>query len=158
MAKDEITQKLALLSEGIVESNLRSWERIVSFYKSCTDNPIGDILPENFYDRVFLVISNLVNVFSKTEQAKLYRAGQSVYDLMISTADKHGLHHGDYFVRVTFEREIIFIQYETVGPIGDAENPNIYERYSCSLDDNLMTVLQTLLNRLWDETRGKKNA
>ena len=155
---DDISQKLALLPEGIVESNLHSWEKIVSFYKGFVDNPIGDILPENFHDKILHKLFVLVNNISKTEQAKLFRAGQSVYDLMISTADKHGLKYGEYFVRVTFDKEFIHIQFETVGPISDGENRNIYKRYSCNLDNDLMPVLQPLLDRLWDETRGRKNA
>ena len=157
MLNGEVSQKLALLPEGIAERNLVSWKEIISFYKGFVNNPIGDTLPGNFYDKVFSVLFNLVKDFSKTKQAKLFRAGQSVYDLMISTADKHGLKYGEYFVRVTFEKENIFIQYETVGPISDDVNPNIHERYSCSIDDDLKAILQPLLNRLWNETRGKKN-
>ena len=155
---DNINQKLALLPEGIAESNLLSWEEIVSFYKGFVENPMDDILPGNFYDKVFYKLFNLVKDFSETEQAKLFRAGQSVYDLMISTADKRGLNYGEYFVRVAFAKEIILIQYETAGPISDDENPNIHEGYSCNLNDDLIPVLHPLLNRLWDDTRGRKNA
>src|SRR3990172_5779622 len=153
MPNDEINQKLALLPEGIAESNLRSWAEIVLFYKGFADNPMGDILPGNFLDKFFFVLFKLVKDFSKTEQAKMFRAGQSVYDLMISTADKHGLKYGEYFVRVTFEKENTHIQYETAGPISIDNNPNIRERYSCNMDDDLIPGLQPLLNRLWDETR-----
>jgi hypothetical protein len=157
MTKDEIVQKLALLSEELAESNLRSWERIVSFYKGFIENPMGDILPGNSYDTVNLALYNLVKDFSKTDKAKLFRAGQSVYDLMISTADNHGLRFGELFVRVAFDGDHIVVQYETAGPITDNENPNIIERRFCNLDDDLMHVLQPLLDLLWNETRGKKN-
>jgi hypothetical protein len=80
MPHDDISQELALLPEGIAESNLNSWEKIVSFYKGFVDNPIGDILPESFHDKIL---------------------------------------------------------------------------YFCNLDDDLMPALQSLLNRLWSETRGR---
>jgi hypothetical protein len=156
MNANDIQQKLSLLPEGIAESNLQSWEEVVSSYRDFVDNPIDSILPDNIYDKVFLVVYNFIKVFSKTEQAKLFRAGKSVYDLMISTADEHGLRFGDLFVRVTFEGCYIVVQYETTGPITENEDPNIIERRSCNLDDDLMIVLQPLLNLLWNETRGKK--
>lgn len=157
MTKDDITQKLALLPGGVTEGNLHSWEDVALFYKGFIDNPLGDTLPDNFYDKVFPVLYKLVNDFSKTEQAKLYRAGQSVYDLMISTADKHGLKSGEPFVRIFFRGEVLIIQYEINGPITGDENLNVYERKSCRLENDLMSILQPMLNRLWDETRGKKN-
>lgn len=157
MTSDDITRKLALLPEGIAESNLQSWENVVSFYKSQIDYPIGNILPNNFYDKALLVIYDLVRDFSKTRQAKLFRAGQSVNDLLISTANKHELMVGDLFIRTTFDESHIIIQYEVGSPITIDEDPTIIKGISGDLSDNLMLALQPLLNLLWNETRGKKN-
>jgi len=158
MKNDDIAQKLSLLPEGIADSNFQSWKGVVSFYKSQTDHPIGDILPDNFHDKALSAIYALVKDFVNTEQAKMFRGGTSVNDLFISTADKHGLKVGDLFVRVTFTASNIIIQYEIGSPITLDENPNVIKRVSCGVSDNLMSALQPLLNLLWDETRGKKNA
>ncbi len=158
MKKDDIAQKLALLPEGIAERNLQSWEPVVSHYQRCAEHPLGDILPNNFQNKAFPAIYKLVKDFSNTEQAKLFRGGTSVHDLFISTADEHGLQVGDRFVNVFFGESNIIIKYEIGSPITLDENPNVIKRAYCGVDDNLMLELQPILDLLWDETRGKKNA
>ena len=158
MTNHDIAQKLALLPKGIAERNLQSWEPVVLHYKEWTEHPFGDILPNNFYDKAFPAIYKLVKDFSNTEQAKLFRGGTAVYDLLISTVDEHGLKIGDRFVSVTFNASNIIIKYEIAGPITLEENPNVIKRVYCEVDDNLMLALQPLLDLLWDETRGNKNA
>ena len=159
MNNDDIAQKLALLPEGIAERNLQSWEPVVSHFKEFAEHPFGDILPNNFQDKAFPAIYKLVKDFSNTEQAKLFRGGTSVYDLFISTADKHGLKIGERFVSVTFRAaHKIIIKYEIASPITLEENPNVIKQVYCKVDDNLILELQPFLNILWDETRGKKNA
>lgn len=158
MTNDDIAKKLALLPKGIAESNLRSWDDVVSFYKFQIDHPISDILPDNFHDKALSAMYGLAKDFAKTAQAKLFRGGTSINDLFISTADKHGLKVGDRFVRVTFTASKIIIQCEIGSPITLDEDPNVIKRVSCEANDNLMSAIQPLLNLLWDETRGKKNA
>jgi hypothetical protein len=159
MKNDDIAQKLALLPEGIAERNLQSWEPVVSHFKEFAEHPFGDILPNNFQDKAFPAIYKLVKDFSNTEQAKLFRGGTSVYDLFISTVDKHGLKIGERLVSVTFRAvHKIIIKYEIASPITLEENPNVIKQVYCKVDDNLMLELQPFLNLLWDETRGKKNA
>jgi hypothetical protein len=155
MNKDDIKQKLALLPEGIAEANRQSWEKVVSFYKHQTAHP-SDIPQKSFYNKALLSIHNLVKDLSNAETAKLFRSGTSVNDLMISTADKHGLRVGDPLVRVTFSGGYIIIQYEISSPITMDENPNIIKKISCDPNENLMVTLQPLLDILWDETRGNK--
>ena len=159
MTNDDIAQKLALLPEGIAEKNLRSWEPVVTHYKEFAEHPFGDILPNNFYDIAFPAIYKLVKDLSNSEQAKLFRGGTSVYDLFISTANEHGIKIGDRFVSVTFRaNNKIIIQYEIASPITLEENPNVIKRVYCEAEDNLMLELQPMLDLLWNETRGKKNA
>ena len=158
MTKDDVAQKLVLLPEGMVERNLASWEKQVEFFRSFADSSLFELLPESFIGSAQKKIFELVRELSMSEHAKLFRAGQSVYDLMISTADRHGLKAGEHFVRVSFERKSIVIQYEIAGPLTDGVNRNISERTYCSAEDNLMLKLQPFLDRLWNETRGKKNA
>ena len=157
MTKDDFAQRLALLPEGMAESNLESWKKQVQFFRSFADNSLVEILPESSIGIALIKISELVKELSMNEQANLFRAGQSVYDLMISTADRHGLRAGEHFVRVSFERGSIVIQYEIAGPLTDGVNLNISERALCSVEDNLMLKLQPFLDRLWNETREKKN-
>jgi len=157
MNTDDIQQKLALLPEGIAENNLDSWKKIVRFYKEFIDYSEDYFLLEYPMYKFLFPIYNLVKEISMTQQAKLFRAGQSMYDLVISTAEKHGLKLGDHSIRVFIDAKLITIQYDVGSPLFDGDNPNIYESHSCNPNDNLMVVLQPLLNRLWEETRGKKN-
>ena len=157
MTNDDIAQKLALLPEEIAERNLQSWEPVVLHYKELAEHPFGDILPNNFQDKAFPAIYKLVKDFSNTEQAKLFRGGTSVHDLLISTADEHGLRVGDRLVSVTLgAANKIIIKFEIASPITLEENPNVIKRVYCEADDNLMLELQLFLNMLWNETRGKK--
>jgi len=157
MTKDDLAQRLALLPEGMAESNLESWKKHVQFFKSFAESSLFNLLPDSSIGIAQIKIYELVKELSMNEQAKLFRAGQSVYDLMISTADRHGLRAGEHFVRVSFERGSIVIQYEIAGPLTDGVNLNISERTYCSLEDNLMPKLQPFLDRLWNETRGKES-
>ena len=150
MNNENITQKLALLPEGLAESNLQSWNKIVKFFGS-TEVVMGEYFPQLFG------IYELVVIFSISEQAKLFRADESVYDLIISTTERHGLKSGEPLVRV-FYRGGLMAQYEINGPVTNDKNLNVHERKSCSLEDDVMTNLQPMLNRLLNETRGKKNA
>jgi hypothetical protein len=159
MINNDIAQKLALLPEGITERNLQSWEPVVLHYKELAEHPFGEILPNNFQDKAFPAIYELVKDFSNMEQAKLFQGGTSVHDLLISTADEHGLSVGDLLVSVTLgATNKIIIKYEIASPITLDENPNVIKRAYCEADDNLMLELQPMLDLLWDETRGKKNA
>jgi len=158
MTSDDIAQKLSLLPEGIAENNLASWKKIVQFYKEFIDYPEYHFHLENPMYKFLLPTYNLVKEISATEQAKLFRAGQSMYDLVISTAEQHGLKLGDHSIRVLSDAELIIIQYDVGSPLFDGDNPNIYESHTCNPSDNFMIVLQPLLNKLWNETRGKKNA
>ena len=159
MMNADITQKLALLPEGIAERNLQSWGPVILHYKELAEHPFGDILPNNFRDKAFPAIYKLVKDFSNTEQAKLFRGGTSVHDLLISTADEHGVRVGDHLICVTLgAANKIIIKLEIASPITLEENPDVIKRVYCEADDNLMCKLQPFLNILWDETRGKKNA
>lgn len=156
MNVDGIQQRLALVPQGLRESNIESWKKMVEFFEGYADMEISisELLPK--FGHGYSKIYELVREFSINEQAKLFRAGQSVYDLLISTTDRHGLKSGEPFVRVFLRGEALFIQYEIGGPItDDNENPNVQERKSCNSEDDLMPILQPMLDRLWNETREK---
>lgn len=155
MTKDEITQRLALVPKGIVENNLDSWKSTSSFYKGYVDSPINEGLVEGSWRKAFTPIYNLLKYFSTTEQAKLFKAGHSGYELIISTANEHGLKRGDHYIRIISKDGFITIQYEIAGSITDDANPKVYESTVCNLQDDLMPALQPFLTRLWSETRGK---
>ena len=157
MTNDDIVQKLSLLPKGIAENNLASWEKIVQFYKKFVDDSEHHFPLENPMHKALIPIYNLVKEISTTEQAKLFRAGQSMYDLVISTAEQHGLKPGDHSIRVLNDAEFIIIQYDVGSLLFDGDNPNIYESHTCNPGDNLMIVLQPLLSKLWNETQDKKN-
>jgi hypothetical protein len=145
MTNDDITQKLALLPEGLAEENLRTWQLALEMYEWLCSKPVySEILPPVF---------DWARGFSQSEQAKLFRAGIPGLFLTISTKEKHGLEHGDPCVVINVDDEkpeMLIISYFA----GGTEST---EDFSCK-NDEIMLVLQPLLDRLWNETRGKKNA
>jgi hypothetical protein len=142
MTNDDITQKLSLLPEGLAEENLRTWQHIVRLFEFYTSPDGGSQLKP---------VLDLVKVLSTSSQAKLFRAGASLYFLMISTNEKHGLEQGDAYIGVSLENDDSFDVYYFAATAQEAETFH-------SNKDEIMPTLQPLLNRLWTETRGKKNA
>ena len=94
---EDVAKKLALLPEGLAEKNIESWKntflRYQKFYKT------------EYNEWVFPVL-DLVQKIENTEQANLFRAGTSLYSLLISTAERHGMKDKEPFVSVFIERNI----------------------------------------------------
>lgn len=160
MNKDEITQKLALLPEGLAESNIQSWNKMVEFFESPVDAMIGEHFPYSH------LIGKIAYAFSMNEQAKLFRAGEQAYTLIISTADEQDLKIGEPCLSVSISNEFLIVRYKINEPNTAKERSNIKikimdfgEGEKMNLSQyNIMTALQPMLNLLWDETRGKKKA
>jgi len=138
MTDNDIAQKLALLPEGLAEENILSWqhvERLFGLFARSENSP-------------YKPLHALIQTICKSEQAKLFRAGVSVTVLMISTKEKHGLEKGDVHIFLGLKDDnTLYIGYST----------NTDDLFECKNDD-ILPILQPLLNRLWNETRGKKNA
>ena len=96
MNNDDIAQKLALLPEGLAEENVRSWQHVVQFCELVLSRSI------NFQWQHLL---ELIQKLSASEQTKLYRGGLSLYTLMISTKEKHGLEKEDAYIYVLIKDE-----------------------------------------------------
>jgi len=164
MTNDAITKKLALLPEGLAESNLQSWKETVEFFERPVDAMIGEHFP---YSNM---LGGIATAVLKTQQAKIFRAGERAYTLIISTADSQGLKTGEPFLYVDADRGFLTVRYDMneryTAPYTVKEKSNIHIRIMGGVEDeimtlsadNIMTALQPMLNLLWDETRGKKNA
>jgi len=139
---DDIASKLASLPEGLVEENIQSWQHVAKLYELFTSLQGNRSQQMPLYD--------LVQTLCKSEQAKLFRAGVSVNVLMISTKEKNGLEKGDAYIFVAANLDNIEAGYFTA-------TAHEAEVITCK-NDEIMPILQPLLDRLWNETRGKKNA
>jgi hypothetical protein len=133
----DIQQKLALLPDGLAEENVLSWQHVAKLFGAFT----------RYEESPYNPLYDLIQAICKSEQAKLFRAGMSAPALMISTKEKHGLEKGDAFIW-----------------LGLKDNNNLYIGYSANTDevfvcknDDVLSMLLPLLDRLWNETRGKKN-
>lgn len=145
MTNDDIAQKLAWLPEGLAGENLRAWQLALETYEWLCSKPM--------YSEVLTPVFDWAKEFSQSEQAKLFRVGIPGLYLTISTKEKHGLEHGDPCIVVNVDDEkpeLLIISYFP-------QNIENTENFTCK-NDEIMDVLQPLLDRLWDETRGKKNA
>jgi len=160
MTNNDVARKLALLPEGLAESNVQSWNKMVEFFSGPFDVVIAEYFP--YTPQIY----KIVTAFSMNEQAKLFRAGEQAYTLIISTADRQELKIGEPFLSVFIGRGFLTVQYEINEPYTAKEKSNISIRIFGSVEDeimtlsedNVMTTLQPMLNLLWNETRGEKNA
>jgi hypothetical protein len=141
---EDIRQKLTALPEGLAEKNIKSWEYVVLNYKNIIENnePVNQGL---------LPVFKLAKRISTSEQAKLFRAGTSLYSLLISTAEKHGLKDGEPFIAIdTWRSRSPKVEYWQ-------GNNRVAESALCDSADSLAMALQPFLERLWSETRDKEN-
>jgi len=161
MTNNDIAQKLALLPEDLAERNVQSWNDVINFFGRPVDVFIGEYFP------YISELHEIATAFSKSEQAKLFRAEGQVYNtLIISTSDGQELKIGEPYLRVFVGRGFLTIQYVTPYTAKEKEKSNINIRIMGGVEDeimilsadNIMTALQPMLNLLWDETRGKKEA
>jgi hypothetical protein len=122
----------------VAEQNLQSWKEIVSFYEEL-DDPSWDWLSP---------LRRLVRVVAQSDRVSAFRAGQQLWELVISTAHKHGLQSGDPFVVVTVEPHHsppMRVEYTN-----HAEN--VYDSCECT-EAEAINFLNRALARLWADTR-----
>jgi hypothetical protein len=151
MTKNDMSQKLALLPEGLAERNIQSWSVVVEYFGRPVDAFIAEYFPYTFE------MQEVAIVFSKSEQAKLFKAeGQTYHHLIISTTDDQ-VKIGEPYLMVFIDRGFLTAQY---GIDEESSKYHLYKRISSDnlgVGDEAMTILDPMLNLLWDETRGKKN-
>jgi len=152
MNPDDIAQKLALLPEGVAESNMKSWRKAVTYYEKGLDNW------EYEYNQYFDDVGKVAKVFSMNEQAKLFRAVVLAHTLLISTADEPDLRSGEPHVRVFFTGGFLTAQY---GIDEERDKYKLYKRISDNIyfrtGNDAIAFLQPMLDLLWNQTQGKKN-
>ena len=140
-----IVQKMTLLSEELIEKNLASWQSVISRYEIF----IKDNEPVN---QGFLPVFGLTKKIAKSELAKLFRAGTSLFPLLISTAEKHGLGDSEPYVAIDVWRNkntrILYYRGQV----------KVTESDPCESTDVLFERLQPFLERLWNVTKGKNHA
>src|SRR5688500_19601901 len=156
MNNDDITQKLALLPEWLIESNLQSWNKAVEDF----GRPIYAFHAEYF--PFIPQMREIVMAFSTSEQAELFRAEEHYADitdtLIISTTDGH-VKIGEPYLMIFIQRGVLTAQY---GIDEERYKYNLYKRSEDNVKfrtgNDAITFLQPMLDLLWEETRGKNNA
>jgi hypothetical protein len=140
MTTEDITQKLALLPAGLAEKNIKSWENVLQFYKMAAS------LPSNSW---LTPMVNMIQTVIDSGQHKLFQAGLQLYTLIVSAKEEYGLDSGEHHIRVDIDNNnSIEVWYGTSST--DSE--------TLIFDGNKITLeLQPFLDKLWNETRGKKN-
>lgn len=140
MTNDDIARKLALLPEGLEEKNIRSWENVLRFYKTADSSPSNSWLTP---------MVDMIQAVIDSNQHRLFRAGLQLSTLIISVKEEHRLDKGDHHIRVDINKNnSIEVWYGT----------SSYDSENLTFDGNKTVVeLEPFLNKLWNETRGKKN-
>lgn len=143
MTKDDITQKLSLLPEGLAEKNIQTWQASMKAYER--------LVLDTGQSR-YQYLLDLVRRISKSEQAKLFNSFPDLWMLIISTrlSLDESLGNGIPFIVVGVKNdEPTVVSYYTT--------TEQWEYVDCK-NNEIMPILQPLLDRLWNETLGKKNA
>lgn len=141
MANNDIAQKLALLPEGLAEDNLQTWQRAMRYFQDRVSDYPGSRLK---------YLLGLVESISKLEEAKLFRVKPSARLLVISATTKEDQDHGDFFI-------VVGLKDEDTTNIVCSRPTEIAYSVVCK-NNEIVSTLQPLLDRLWNETRGKHNA
>jgi hypothetical protein len=128
----------ATVTPELASCNIDSWQKLIAFYQKFSMPHWKWLMP----------LLTLVERIAESEYAGLFRGGQSIYHLIISTKEHHGLETDDHFVAVYMEKNRpMWIEYS----IG-------YEVVACQTCDSgcdVWAVLETFLARLWYETKGE---
>jgi hypothetical protein len=137
------------ISEELAQENLKSWDYLTEFYER--------LLASEGWDYVMPLV-RLVEHLKQSEYAKYFRAGQSLWHLMISTASQYGLAEDDLYIYVTIKVEKTIKNnkpvYFTDGiEVSYKQGIQKIERITCD-EPELVFTIEPLLKRLWNETRG----
>jgi len=126
------------MADDLAERNVESWKRAVVFFEECTsmEEWVG-LIP----------VFELVRQISATERAKFFRAGHSMFELIISTEAQRGLVPRDHFIKIPPDFKGLQFVLEYWG------NGEIIEQQTCPSND-LFSVLQPIMDHLWNNTRG----
>ena len=128
--------------DWLAERNLESWREIVNYYEDL--ERVSDAS-----DTHLSPLLQLVRQFSIRDSARMFRAGQSLWHLIISTSEKYGLRDDEPSVLVTLVEKGRTFQLEYHRKPGGRP----LEKLRCSETD-VIQQLDRLLARLWDDTRG----
>jgi hypothetical protein len=153
----EVDRRAAMLPEGLIQENIKSWKDVSKSYDDLIVNP---------YWKRLLPIQALVRKLAKSEQSKLFRAGRAMYFLIVSTREKHGLQNGVEFIIVNPDLDSgILIEYKQIlwedRRAFDTETKlyidvgvGTIESRICGLQEDLASAIQPFLDKLWKGTRG----
>ncbi len=137
------------ISKELAQDNLKSWDYLTEFYER--------LLASEGWDYVKPLV-RLAEQLKQSEYAKYFRAGQSLWHLMISTASQHGLTEDDLYIYVKIKVEKTIKNdlpvYFTRGiEVSYRQDIHAIETITCD-EPELMTTIEPLLKRLWNDTRG----
>jgi hypothetical protein len=135
------------MSDELSRRNMKSWQKVLDFY---------EMIAQDFFDgdRISPLLG-VVRALYTSDVAKQFRAGHRHETLIISTAPlKKGwtrLEDDEPLVIVTVDRrtKMLLIEYQ------DRGNGRPLGRYMCS-ECECMSYLHPVLNRLWEDTRGRR--
>lgn len=157
------------MSDELAHRNRKSWQTVLEYYEEEAEYSDGDHLSPilgvvralQSSDAVMrfragLSFSEVTRRFrlgrSFSDVARQFRAGQSFKALIISTAPKNRLEADEPFVVVTLSEktQMFLIEYR----IRVVDGWTV-ERIMCS-ERECMSYLLPVLNRLWEDTRGRR--
>ncbi len=122
--------------DWLAERNVESWRQMLLFYDDFLTHPGWEFVAG---------LRRLVTSALDTDLARSFRAGQSLYRLMVSTATRYGLELGDPFVGVDVRRPEQLFSLTYYGP-----DYQIVEERTCE-ESEVVGALTDLLTRLGND-------
>jgi hypothetical protein len=124
------------------DNNFDSWQELASFYEHLLSKPGWDWLQP---------VLEVVQQVAISDRANNFRAGHGAHIFIVSTKETHGLEEGDLSIWVIPypEESTFFVKYLLDGM------PQILVEERICRPDELYTTVNTMMDRLWADTRGK---
>jgi len=152
MNKDDIQQRLSLLPDGLAEENLQTWQYAIQYYQQAVEDfpEVIQHQPEAISDYpIYKHLLDLVQTISKSGQEKLFRVNPSLSMLIISVTTAMEKDYGDLFI-------VVDVRADNLPYVAYSGRDEVIEFFECQINEIMPTLLR-LLDRLWNETRGKNN-
>jgi hypothetical protein len=134
-----------MMIESTSSENQTSWERMKVSYSQDLQYALTEQLK-----RPLRVLLNVVEVISHSERARLFRAGQSLSNLIVSRTSYHGLKNTDPFVSAEIHIDPVTLDHSFTITYWRADGDAV-QQWICSGED-ILSTLDLAFVRLWNDT------
>ena len=139
MDQFEVAEKLANLSIEQIKRNQESWMDVEKLFR--------EFSVISYSQKEVAPVYELMKSVIATDLVKLFRAGHSMWTLMISTEPEERFSSHQPFIAIEVESDFVQIKYmHTKGNV-------VLQKETCGVNVNGLEILAPYFERLWNETK-----